>query len=136
VVKLKFLMFRYHKNGCKKLNAYDDALHARFIFNLHTKISFIFTQCTVDRYLVFTQCTTIVNQIPCRNNKFPDLLGGPMSCLWWRIPIHLLPCLLATAPPFDSYPLHPSPPPQPHYTIYSDVIDNHSLLHLGHLKRM
>jgi hypothetical protein len=44
-------MFHYHENGCKKLNAYDDALHAWFIFNLQTKISFIFTQCTVDRYL-------------------------------------------------------------------------------------
>ncbi len=51
--------------------------------------------------------------------------GGSLSTL--------VPCPLATAPPFDSYPLHPSPPPQAQYTIYNDDINNHSFLRPGHL---
>ncbi len=84
---------------------------------------------------IFTQCTTIVNWTPCRNNKIPDLLGGPMSSLWQRIPIHSGPLPVSNCPPFDSYPFHQSPPPQPQYTINSDDINNHGLLRLGHTYR-
>ncbi len=39
--------------------------------------------------------------------KIPNLLGGTMSCSWWRTPIHSSPLPASNCPPFDSYPLHP-----------------------------
>ncbi len=82
----------------------EDALHARFIFNLHTRISFIFTQCTVNRYLHNIQ--TFVNQTSCQFLAY----GG-------EFPSTLVPCLVATAPPFDSRPFHPFLTPLAHITL-------------------
>ncbi len=48
-----------------------------------------------------------------------------------KSPSTLIPCLVATAPPLILIPFTPLPPLQPHYTIYSDDINNHGLLHLG-----
>ncbi len=47
-------------------------------------------------------------------------------------PSTLVPCLVATAPPFDSNPLHPFPTPSAHITLYyNDNINNLYLLHPG-----
>jgi hypothetical protein len=45
--------------------------------------------------------------------KIPNLHGGPVSCSWWRIPIHSGPLPGSNCPPFGSYPLHSFPTPQP-----------------------
>ncbi len=63
----------------------DGVLHAWFIFNLHTKVSFVFTQHTdLNIHTIYKQ----FYQTPCKTIRNPYLLGGPASCSWWWIPIH------------------------------------------------
>jgi hypothetical protein len=61
--------------------------------------------------------------------KIHDLLSGPVSCSWWRIPIQSGPLPGSNCPTL--WLLHLSPLSHtlsPHYTIYNDDIYNHSLL--------
>jgi hypothetical protein len=76
--------------------------------------------CNVQSSIYIDKNTTIVNLTPCRKNKSPTYLGGQCLAHGGKSPSNLL----ATSPPFDSYPLHPFPPPQPHYTVYNDDIIN------------
>ncbi len=87
----------------------SDVLHAWFIFNVHTRISLIFTQCTIK--LLSARCT---------GNRWlnplePHLLGELVSCSWWRIPIHSGPLPGSNCPalwllppsPLSPYPFSP-----------------------------
>jgi hypothetical protein len=49
----------------------DSLLHAWFIINLHTRVSCIFTQYTVNQYLHNIQAVVIRTR--CKNNKDPRL---------------------------------------------------------------
>jgi hypothetical protein len=67
----------------------------------------------------------------------PNLLGGPISCSWWLIPIHSGPLPGSNCPTLWLLTLSPfSHTLSPHYTIYNDDISNHCLFGLlrpGHL---
>jgi hypothetical protein len=95
----------------------DGALHPRFIFNLHTRTSLIFTQCTINWYLHNIQATVIepLQKII----KHSDLLGGQVSCSWWQIPSHSGPLSGINCLPFDSCPFHPFPTPSAHITLFT-----------------
>jgi hypothetical protein len=58
----------------------------------------------------------------------PNLLGGPISCSWWLIPIHSGPLPGSNCPTLWLLTLSPfSHILSPHYTIYNDDISNHCL---------
>ncbi len=87
------------------------------LFLTCTQESHLYLLYTTYSYLVFTKCTYSFIEPLAKIIMNPYLLGGPVSCLWGWIPIHLVPCLVATAPPFGFCPFHPFPTPQPtlHY---------------------
>ncbi len=53
--------------------------------------------------------------------KNPDLLGGPSSSSWWRIPIYFIPLPSSTAPPFGPCPFHPFPLPSALITVFTTM---------------
>jgi hypothetical protein len=85
---------------------------------LHMHNQMIFTQCT--------QCTQLLIEPLAEITKSPTYLEGQFLAHGGESPSTLVPCLLPTALIFT-----PLPTPQPHYTIYDDVINNHGLLRLG-----
>jgi hypothetical protein len=60
--------------------------------------------------------TTYINNYypgvtPCAVQEKTHLLGGPMSCSWWQIPIHSGPLLKTNCPhPYFQTPPHPPTP--------------------------
>jgi hypothetical protein len=83
---------------------HDDVLHTWFIFNLHTRVSFVFTQQTVNVQAI------LLNPLQ-KTIRNPYLLGKPASCSWWQIPIHSSPLSSNNYPtlwlffaPFTSFP--------------------------------
>jgi hypothetical protein len=52
--------------------------------------------------------------------KNPNLLGRASFLLMVaKFPSPLVPCLVSTAPSFDSYPFHPFPTPSAHITLFT-----------------
>jgi hypothetical protein len=96
----------------------DAALQVWFIFNLHKRISFIFTRSQlIDIYTNYRQ--SLLN--PLQIIKNPNLLGRPVSCSWWKIPIHSGPLPGSYCPTLWLLPLSPLPHPlSPHYTTNND----------------
>jgi hypothetical protein len=93
----------------------DGALHAWFIFNLHTRISFVFTQCTVNRYLhIYTMYRQLLSNPLQKITRNPDLLRGPVLAHGGDFPSTLVPCLVATAHPLTLVPFTPFPLLSPH----------------------
>jgi hypothetical protein len=108
----------------------DGVLHAWFIFNQHTEISFVFTQTQI--FNIFTKYTAILSN-PLRNEKgTPTYLEVQLLARGDEFPSTLVPCLVTTTPPLALAPFTPFPPLSPHYTIYKDDINNHGLLCPGH----
>ncbi len=93
----------------------DGVLHAWFIFNLHTEISFVFTQHTNNQYSHNVQ--PILSHTLQKTIENPHLLRGPASCSWWQIPFHPGPLSGNNCPTLGFCPFHPFPTPQPilHY---------------------
>jgi hypothetical protein len=110
----------------------DNALHAWFIFNLHTRILFIFAQCTVNQYLHNIQ--TAVNQTPCKKIRNPTYLEGQFLAYGGEFPSTLVPCLVATAPAFDSCPFHPFPTPSAHITLLTTMTSKISVFFVRDIK--
>jgi hypothetical protein len=69
--------------------------------------------CNVHSIYIYTQSTTIVNQTPFWKQISPTYLEGQCLAHGGESPSTLVPCLLATTPPFDSYPFTPSHPISP-----------------------
>jgi hypothetical protein len=88
----------------------DGVLHAWFIFNQHTEISFVFTQTQIfNIHKIYSNSIKPLEKW----KRNPYLLGGPASCSWWRIPIHPGPLSSNNYSTLGSCPIHPFPTPQP-----------------------
>ncbi len=100
----------------------DEALHGWFIFNLHTKSRL---------YLHNKQ--SIITRTPCEKKlRSPTYWEGQCLGHGGESPSTLVPCLVATASPFDSYPLRLFPTTSARLTLYyNDDIINLGLLHSG-----
>jgi hypothetical protein len=90
-----------------------------------TQKSCLYLLCTAYIYLIFTQCTSNFIENPLQSNKNPYPTHG--------FAYTLVLCLVTTALPLAFAPFNSFPPFSPHYTIYNDDINNHSLLRPGHL---
>ncbi len=101
---------RFYKSFCfatmklfPRIKTHEGVDHAWFIFNLH-----------IENYIFKFYTTTQI--ISGRNYLFfkwkTYLIGRPMPCSWWRIPIHSGP-LLEINCPHPCFPNPPSPPPTP-----------------------
>jgi hypothetical protein len=94
----------------------EGALHAWFICNLDSRISFLFTQCTINQYPHSVQA--IINQPLAEIIRNPNLLGGPVSCSWWWIPIHSGPLPGSKCPTLWLLSLSPLSQPLTHITLF------------------
>ncbi len=102
----------------------DDALHAWFIFNLHTRTSFIFTRCTlIDICTVYRQ---LLSKPLARKIKNPDLLWGPAACSWWLI--HSDPLSGNNCPTLWLLPLSPLSCPSVRITLFTMTTSTIGLL--------
>jgi hypothetical protein len=89
----------------------DGVLHAWFIFNLHAKITFVFTQNTDTWY------SHNVQQFyhnPCKTIRIHTYWEGQLLACGDKFPSTLVPSLVTTAPPFSFHPF-PTPQPTSHY---------------------
>jgi hypothetical protein len=107
-------------------------LHAWFIFNLHTEVSFIFTQHKSIQYSHYVQA--ILSHPLQKTKRNPTYLERQLLARGDKVPSTLVPCLVTTALPLASAPFTPFPPLSPHYTIYNDDIHNHGLLCPGRIQ--
>jgi hypothetical protein len=88
----------------------------------------------VQLIVIYIMYRTVITEPLAKVIKNPDLLGGPVFCSGWRIPIHSGPLPGNYCPTLWLLPLSPLPHPlSPHYTIYHNDIDNPNLLCPGHL---
>jgi hypothetical protein len=100
---------------------FQEIKHMRAVHSTHG-LFFNCTQCTINRYLHDVQA--IDNQPVAEIIRNQNLLGGPVSCSWWQIPIHSGPLPGSNYPILWLLPLSHSL--NPHYTIYTDDMNNYS----------
>ncbi len=95
----------------------------------------LFFTCTQNLVYIYTIHNQSLTKPPCEKKKrIPTYLEDRCLAHGGESPSTLVPCLVATAPNFDSNPLHPFPTPSACITLhYKDDINNFSLLHPGHL---
>ncbi len=90
--------------------------HGLFLTCTQESCLYIFTQCTISRYL-HNVCTSNHYRTPCKSNKEPNLLGGQVSCSWWQIPIHSGPLPGSNCPTLWLF--HPFPTLSAHITLFT-----------------
>jgi hypothetical protein len=90
------------------------------LFLSYTKNSiFIFTQHIIN----YSGRNPLSLALEGERKTKPHLLGRPMSCSWWRIPIHSSPLLGINCPPYFPISPHPLRPLSPYYiTIMTSTI--------------
>jgi hypothetical protein len=93
----------------------------------------LFLTCTQNFVYIYTIHNQSLTEPPCEKKKItPTYLEGRCLAYGGESPSILVPCLEATAPPFDSNPLHPFPTPSACITLhYNDDINNLGLLRRG-----
>jgi hypothetical protein len=95
---------------------HDGVDDAQFIFNLLTE-NFVYILYN------YTNNKWYVGITPCAIRKKAHLLGTPMSCSWWRIPIHSGPLLETNC----RHPYFPNPPLTPTHPIGPVLYYNNNL---------
>jgi hypothetical protein len=86
----------------------------------------LFLTCTQNIiYVYITHNQSSAEPLVKRRKEPHTYLEGQCFAHAGKSPSTLVPCLIATAPPFDSNPLHPFPTPSVHITLYyNDNINN------------
>jgi hypothetical protein len=84
----------------------EDVLHAWFIFNLHTKISYVFTRHGSWYLHNVTSNLSSKSRASMKNPRFTYLEGQFLVC-GNVFPCTLVPSLVTTAPPLGFYHFHP-----------------------------
>jgi hypothetical protein len=100
--------------------------HGLFLTYTQESCLYLHSVQLVDIYTVYKKSLI---EPPAKVQNNPNLLGRPVSCSWWRIPIHSGPLPGCNCPTLWLLPLSPlSHSVNPHDTTYNDDINNHGLL--------
>jgi hypothetical protein len=91
-----------------------------------------FLTCTKNLAYIYTIHNQSLTEPHVKRSKEPPPYSeGQCLAYGGESPSTLVPCLVATAPTFDSYPLHPFPILSARITLYCNDINNICLLCLG-----
>ncbi len=112
-----FQLFRYHENGSKiKRMMMVHSMHGLFLTCTQESHLYLHNVQLIDVHTMYRQL--LIKPLT-RKIKTPTYLKCQFLAHGGEFPSTLVPCLVATAPPFDSCPFHPFPTPWAHITLFT-----------------